>query len=108
MLPFLCTIAICALSLGMPDLILLGVSWQLGHFGQAIRTNITVFIFAYAFHRSAKNTFRTVTLKNDVIALHQNFYRITFIHLVSFTQGLRQNNSTQLIYFSNYASRFHI
>ena len=37
---------------------------------------------------------RTVALQNNMVALYQNFNRITFIHLIPFTQRLRQNNST--------------
>lgn len=79
---------------------------QIVQVSYACSAKITFFKLSNAFHRRTKNAARTITLQNNVVALYQNFYRVPFIHLVSFAQGFRQNNATKLIHFSNNACRF--
>jgi hypothetical protein len=69
--------------------------------------DITLLKLAYAVHRAAKDAFGTVTLQNNVVPLHKNFYGIALVHLISLTQRLWKNDSPQLIDLSNYTSRFH-
>jgi hypothetical protein len=76
------------------------------HFFQASGAHITLFEVADTFHRSAKNAAGPVSFQYDMVSLDQNFYRIPFIHLITFAERFRQHNTPQLIHFPYYACRF--
>jgi hypothetical protein len=63
--------------------------------------------FRDPIHIAAKDALWTVSFQNNVIALHQNFHWVSFVHLIALAQRFRKDDTPQLVDFSYYPRWLH-
>ena len=55
----------------------------------------------------AEDTCRVIFLQNDAVVISEDFDGVLYLDVHRLSDLDRQNDSTQLIYFSNHSSGFH-
>lgn len=85
-----------------------GISFSLlCHFADALLANIFSAIGNQASGRAAEDAGRLKLLQNDPVILHIDLQFVPFGNIQRTPQFNRQNDSSQIINFTNNTSRFH-